>query len=184
MHSIESYLFNIFITIAIIFVVSNCQNEEADTENSKIVDKWFVGNVEVTCNGQPQENVNVSIFKLLQNEKFNSLYDYIVLNSTLTDKKGLGQVTGHWTIPPNYPSCRMCLFHNCQPKTIQIKNNVDGYQYSYCFSFGQSYIKNTLEQAQSNDFDEAIELTLQSSADYVKTLQKYIGDCPSKKITK
>ncbi|CEF70933.1 Hypothetical protein SRAE_X000026300 [Strongyloides ratti] len=184
MHSSKSYLFNILITIAIIFVVSNCQNEETDTKEIQTVDKWFVGNVEVTCNGQHQENVNVSIFKLVHNDEHNSLYNYIVLNSSLTDSRGLGQVTGHWTIPPNYPSCRMCLFHNCKPKTDQIGAKMGEYVYSYCFSFGQSYIKNSLEQAQNNDFNADIELTLQSSADWVATIQKTFSDCPPKGKTK
>ncbi|CEF70936.1 Hypothetical protein SRAE_X000026600 [Strongyloides ratti] len=181
MYSSKSYLFNILITIAIIFVVSNCQYEQTDTSD-EFEEKWFVGKVEATCNEQPQENVNISIFKLVDSESDN-LYYYEVINSTLTDKNGYGQVTGHWKIPPDHLSCRMCLFHNCLPPNSKDEKKEGDYQYSYCFSFGQSYIKSTLEEAEKEDFDEPIELKHQSSDDFVEK-SKSSNDCPPERKNK
>ncbi|CEF70938.1 Hypothetical protein SRAE_X000026800 [Strongyloides ratti] len=177
MHSSKSYLFNIFITIAIIFVVSNCQYEETDTTSNESEEKWFVGNVEVTCNNKLQENVNILILKLVDSENDN-IYFYEVINSSLTDSNGRGGVTGHWTIPYDLLSCRMCLFHNCPPPNSKDEKKEGEYKYSYCFSFDQSYIKYTLEEAQENDFDQKIKLKHQSYNDFVEET-KNSNDCPS-----
>ncbi|CEF70935.1 Hypothetical protein SRAE_X000026500 [Strongyloides ratti] len=177
MQSIKSYLFKISISIAIFIVVSNCQLINGNAISIQAKENWFVGNVEVTCNEQPQDKVNISIFKL-ENNDYEHSFIYVVLNSSLTDKNGYGQVTGHWKIPPDHLSCKMCLFHNCPPPNSKDEKKEGEYKYSYCFSFGQSYIKNTLEEAQKNDFDEAIELTHQSFDDFVEK-SKSSNDCPS-----